>query len=119
MDSGLERFGSCVIGTGLELNVCSRLCTEPDLSRNFNVSGEDSREIAGETSCVRELARSAMDGDLDGARTLPFLTEKNAVDAPVVGPVAVGGVLEAAPSCSKALILSEILVEMGGFLTDS
>ena len=51
------------------------------------------------------MARSAIDGDLEGPRPLLFLTEKNAVDAPGVGPVVLGGVLAPAPSFSSALIL--------------
>lgn len=79
---------------------------EPDLSRSLRVSGEDSREIDGEASPrVKELALSAIDGDLEGPRILPFLTEKNEVEAPGVGPVVLGGVLAPAPSFSNALIL--------------
>jgi hypothetical protein len=109
MDSGLARVGSWVVGTGLDLNASTRDWTEPDLSRILRVSGEDSREIDGEASPrVRELALSAMDGDLEGARTLAFLTEKKEVDAVGVGPMVLGGVLAPAPSFSNAFIRWEI-----------
>ncbi len=97
-----------MLGIGLDLNASTRLCIEPDLSRILKVSGEDSRDTDGEVSRVNELARSAMDGDLEAPRTLPFLTEKNAVDAPDVGPVVLGVVFAPAPSFSNALILWEI-----------
>ena len=109
IDSGRERFGSWVVGTGVDLKASTRDWIEPDLSRNFSVSGEDSREIDGEASPrVNEFARSAIEGDLEGPRTLPFLTEKKAVEAPGVDPVVLGGVAAPAPSFSKALILCEM-----------
>jgi hypothetical protein len=55
------------------------------------------------------LARSAIDGDLDGLRILDFLTEKNAVEARELGAV-LGGVAPGArlENFSRALILCEI-----------
>lgn len=109
IDSGRDRDG-CGVGVGVDLKASSRFCNELDLdlSRIFDVSGDESPEMEGEVWFrVRELARSAMDGDLEGARTLPFRTEKNAGDAPGVGPVVPAGGVEL-DSFSKALILCDI-----------
>lgn len=107
IDSGLER-GTCGIGVEVDLNASSRFFIEPERSRILEVSGEDSRETEGEGGFrVSELALSAIDGDLEGARTLPFLTEKKAGDDPGVGPVVPAGGLEL-DNFSKALILCEI-----------
>jgi hypothetical protein len=95
-----------MVGIELDLKASTRLCIEPDLSLILDVSGEDSRDIEGDVSPrVSESARSAIEGDLDAPRTLPFLTEKNAVDAPGFGPVVLGVVFAPAPSFSNALIL--------------
>lgn len=90
------------------MNASSRFCIEPDLSRILEVSGDESRDTEGEGGFrVRELALSAIDGDLEGARTLAFLTEKNAGDAPGAGPVVPAGGVEL-DNFSKALILCDI-----------
>ncbi len=107
MDSGRDR-GGCVVGIEPDLNASSRFCIDPDRSRIFKVSGEESRDTEGEgVFRVKESALSAIDGDLEGVRTLPLRTEKNDVDAgggavdPEAG-VAAGVELD---SFSKALIL--------------
>ena len=99
---------------GLELKAFNRLWTDPDRSRNLNVSGDDSRDTDGDGVAVfrvREFALSAIEGDLEAARTVPFRTEKNAGDAPLEG-AAVPGVAVApgvlAESFSRALILDEM-----------
>lgn len=93
------------------LKALSRFWIDPERSRNFDVSGDDSRDTEGEglgVFRVRELARSAMEGDLEAARTLPLRTEKNAGEAPVgaVVPGEVPGAL--ADSFSRALMRWEI-----------
>lgn len=105
IDSGRERLGICIGGIGLDLNASILFFIDSALSRNLRVSGEDSRDPNGEVSWVRELARSAIDGDLEAGRALPFRTEKNPVDTPGVGPVVLGVVFVPAPSFSNAFIL--------------
>ena len=107
-DSGRDRGGR-LVGTGLDVNALRRSWIDPDLSRTLKVSGEESRDTEGEgVFRVNESALSAMEGDLEAARTLPLRTEKNAGDVPGGGPVVPGaGVVPGLrlDSFSSALIL--------------
>lgn len=91
----------------------SRLATDPDLSRGTLSSGDPSRdsEIADRVGLprVRELARSATDGERDGSRVLDFRTAKNVED----GTLLRGGGASLSPeepeSFSRALMRCEML----------
>ena len=105
IDSGRARV--CVF-VGEELKASCLFLIEYERSRFLNCSGEDSREIDGEgDALVKELALSAIDGDLEPPALCDFRTAKNVGAAPTAGPVPCGatGVPVVLDSFSKALIL--------------
>lgn len=80
IDSDCDPTG-CAAGARL-LNASKRLWTDPALSRFLTLSGELSRG-SGKLGLafMSELARSTIEGDLDGGRGALFRTEKNEEDA--------------------------------------
>ena len=106
-ESGLPR------GAFPPSNIDNRLATDADRSREGALfsSGDVSLDRGGEgvkPPLVRELARSATDGERAGSRTLPLRTEKKAEDGLSLGTPSVGAPL-LTDSISSALIRCEML----------
>lgn len=108
IDSGRARV--CVL-VGEELKASCLFLIEYERSRFLYCSGEESRDIDGDGDClVRELALSAIDGDLEPPALCDFRTAKKVGVVPTAGPALCGatGVPVVLDSFSKALILCEI-----------